>query len=883
MGYYSQWSIYSPNIHIRDLPTHLMTHLVYKSADLTKEGDVILGDSYADIEFLYPGADRNDQFLGSFGQLIKVKERQPELKAIISIGGWGRSEHFSTLASSKNGRIKLAKSAIQFMQKYQFDGIEIDWQFPIYRASSTKITSYRKEDAKHLNLLLAELKRQCEQLNIDCWIQAVLAPYSLEKPWDASLLSNSVDAIVVDVTRLPGDVGELAEPQSPLFAKEGERSVDTVINTMVGYGMKRDKIVMSIASFAVGWEGVPAKNNGFKQPHKTLSWGSWDSRSSGATGIYNQKNLTYFLATGEYKHYWNEFGKSDYVYNPDKYDGHFISYEGYKSIAAKTDYVKQNKLAGVAIIQLHHGDAALFNVFAQFHFVKSSYYKLIQFWQDNSAALIVLFQMLTVMVIGITVFILLHTKKTKESYLQKQQFKRIQYWMQSIEWPLLNVVTVAKHAQEKRLLRTEQVELLSKLSAEVLRPISSIISETTLKSSVNQGLKEVVDLQQIIQNVATLLAIENKRLLTWNKDVKARLLINPDKFQQFLFYICDYVNQQSSSKEAIVLNIVAINERLQLNVLLPLDTENNHVSHTRLNTLFHQAKLLGLTISFDKGERQLSVLISKDVFASSKYLDALIFKFDQKVMPISSLQIGEDKSEEHNEKQALVTQEGPKSIEEYSTLFTAITSFNMSAEPSKDIYKGLEQACQYFIDILQQDAKVNIIHHEHVVSKLGKETLISRHEILVNSDDVTVEVVTQQELSEAEQQLIQVLVYQTLMVQKAIQSLLKEPSILAELYELTRYKERIKYLKAESGYTGIYIQSLKEPRYISMRLRTIKQYFDDITLVQVHRSYLVNPKKVNRINAIAKLKFELELGTTKIPVSRTYIPMLKENFPHWFS
>ena len=68
-----------------------------------------------------------------------------------------------------------------------------------------------------------------------------------------------------------------------------------------------------------------------------------------------------------------------------------------------------------------------------------------------------------------------------------------------------------------------------------------------------------------------------------------------------------------------------------------------------------------------------------------------------------------------------------------------------------------------------------------------------------------------------------------------------------------------------------------------MRLRTIKQYFDDITLVQVHRSYLVNPKKVNRINAIAKLKFELELGTTKIPVSRTYIPMLKENFPHWFS
>ncbi|MDO6427270.1 glycosyl hydrolase family 18 protein [Thalassotalea sp. 1_MG-2023] len=884
IGYYSQWSIYSPNIHIRDLPTHLMTHLVYKSADLTKDGEVILGDSYADIEFLYPGADRNDRFLGSFGQLEKVKKRQPELKSIISIGGWGRSEHFSTMAASPSGRAKLAKSAIQFMKKYQFDGIEIDWQFPIYRASSKSITSYRKADGKHLNLLLEEIKRQCKQMNIDCWLQAVLAPYSLENSWDATLLSDNADVIVVDVTRLPGDIGELAEPQSALYAAQGERSVDSVVSTLTGYGIELKKIVISIASFAVGWEGVPAKNNGFKQPHQTLSWGSWDSKSSGATGIYNQKNLTHFLATGEYRHYWDEIGKTNYVYNPNKYGGHFITYEGYQAIAAKADYVKENHLAGVAIIQLHHGDAALFNVFDQFHFLKSRYYKLLQFWHENSGALLVLFQMLAVILIGIVLFVFWQNKKNNELYQQKQQFNRLQYWMQSIEWPLLNVVSLAKNAQERALLSSGQVESFAKLSSEVLRPISSIISETKLNSSVNQVFKEVVELQQIIQNVATLIELENNKRLTWNKNINTRLLVNPDRFQQFLFYLCDYVIHQTNANDNISLDITAEEQSIQLNVELLVNADTNQVSHTRLNTLFHQAKLLDLAISLDRGKGLLSVLINNDVIVNDEQHNSfLAFKFDQRCLHSSTGHSMEATVEQQALNSEMVSRESSAPIEEYSSLFAAITSFNMSAAPSKDIYKGLEQACQYFIDILKQEAKVQVFHHEQFVTKLGKESLTSQHEIIINSDDVTVEVITQEKLSEAEQQLIQVLVYQTLMVQKAIQSLLKEPSILAELYELTRYKDRIKYLKAESGYTGLYIQSLKEPRYISMRLRAIKQYFDDVALVQVHRSYLVNPKKVSKIKTIAKLKFELELGSVKIPVSRTYVPMLKEHFPQWFS
>ena len=67
MGYYAQWSIYSPNLHIQDLPLELMTHLVYQSADLTSEGVVVVGDPFADVEHLYPNTlIEQETILGSF-------------------------------------------------------------------------------------------------------------------------------------------------------------------------------------------------------------------------------------------------------------------------------------------------------------------------------------------------------------------------------------------------------------------------------------------------------------------------------------------------------------------------------------------------------------------------------------------------------------------------------------------------------------------------------------------------------------------------------------------------------------------------------------------------------------------------------------------------
>ena len=55
-----------------------------------------------------------------------------------------------------------------------------------------------------------------------------------------------------------------------------------------------------------------------------------------------------------------------------------------------------------------------------------------------------------------------------------------------------------------------------------------------------------------------------------------------------------------------------------------------------------------------------------------------------------------------------------------------------------------------------------------------------------------------------------------------IAKLAKQPQLLAELYELSSRIDKIKYVKADKGYSGIYEQNKRNPRFIVMRLKVIK-------------------------------------------------------------
>ena len=121
VGHYKSGSVYGPNYPIDEVPLDRLTHLIYHFADLTPEGDVILGDRFADVQKLYFDIEvKDDSFVGNFAKLILLKKQNPSLKTIISIGKWGSDKDYAAISATDEGRKKLAKSAVDFILQYGF-------------------------------------------------------------------------------------------------------------------------------------------------------------------------------------------------------------------------------------------------------------------------------------------------------------------------------------------------------------------------------------------------------------------------------------------------------------------------------------------------------------------------------------------------------------------------------------------------------------------------------------------------------------------------------------------------------------------------------------------------------------------------------------------
>ncbi len=72
-----------------------------------------------------------------YSRVTRLKRKQPGLKVWIAIGGWAMNDPgpyrttFSDLAKSESAQDAFFESLITFMQTYDFDGVDIDWEYPV--------------------------------------------------------------------------------------------------------------------------------------------------------------------------------------------------------------------------------------------------------------------------------------------------------------------------------------------------------------------------------------------------------------------------------------------------------------------------------------------------------------------------------------------------------------------------------------------------------------------------------------------------------------------------------------------------------------------------------------------------------------------------------
>jgi GH18 family chitinase len=88
--------------------------------------------THINYAFLIPKSDGTFETLPNAWKLEKVVQNahQHEVRVLISVGGWGWDAEFESMAADPETRAVFVDELFNFVDQYQLDGVDIDWEYP---------------------------------------------------------------------------------------------------------------------------------------------------------------------------------------------------------------------------------------------------------------------------------------------------------------------------------------------------------------------------------------------------------------------------------------------------------------------------------------------------------------------------------------------------------------------------------------------------------------------------------------------------------------------------------------------------------------------------------------------------------------------------------
>jgi chitinase len=365
VGYLASWGVRSKGTRIAELPGDQLTHIIYAFARVTDDGRLALGDPCTDIGQCNPATDtlRSTTAVpagGNFAELRRLKERYPSLKILVAAGGWTGSGRFSDVALTPESRQTFAQSAVDLvLRRYPglFDGIDIDWEYPVGGGLPTNAA--RPEDFQNCTLLLDELRRELDEQGARdgrpyLLTVATIAGPSAPRHFDLPNVARVVDWFNV-MTYDYHSGSKIAHFNAPLHTSTGDPTpgytVDSTVQRYIAAGVPRAKILVGLPFYGRVYGGVASTNDGLFQPAPGPVPDEWRSGTDYRAIVRrNPESLGFHRVM-------HPEARVPFLYNAAT--GTWITYEDSESVAGKVDYVRANGLGGVMIWEIGGDDGTL--------------------------------------------------------------------------------------------------------------------------------------------------------------------------------------------------------------------------------------------------------------------------------------------------------------------------------------------------------------------------------------------------------------------------------------------------------------------------------------------------------------------------------------------
>jgi len=343
VGYYAAWAAYSGFTPDR-IDAGKLTHINYAFANIGSDLKIALG---------YPDIDP-----ANISKLNALKQINPNLKTLISVGGWSWSGRFSDVALTEISRTAFADSCIDFIVKYGFNGIDIDWEYPVAGGLSTNVR--RPEDKNNFTLLMQKLRERMDARGIIDGKYYILSFSGAAGSWysnntELGILHQYVDYANVMTYDIHGPWYAYTDFNAPLYnnsdiSPQFKWSVDTSINTWLKAGFPKEKLIMGVPFYGYIYKAVANINKGLYQKY------------SGSSSISYENIAGNYLNAPGYIRYFHSDSMVPWLFNGST----FITYEDEQSMGLKAQYIKSKGLAGAMIWELSQDpDKVLLNALYQ--------------------------------------------------------------------------------------------------------------------------------------------------------------------------------------------------------------------------------------------------------------------------------------------------------------------------------------------------------------------------------------------------------------------------------------------------------------------------------------------------------------------------------------
>ena len=238
-------------------------------------------------------------------QIVDLRKQKPELKVLLSIGGWG-SGRFSEMAANDEYRRAFAADCDRVVKEFALDGIDIDWEYP---TSSMANISSSPDDTENFTLLMQDIRAA-----IGNGKELTLATVASARYIDFKAILPSVDFVNI----MAYDMASAPKHHSALYPSghSGDITSDGAVTAHLKAGVPPSKLVMGMPFYGRGGDGYPS----FQDYNKV---GNTDTQ-------YTEK--------------WDEVAQVPYL--ADKNDTLVFGFENPRSLAIKCQYILDKDLLG---------------------------------------------------------------------------------------------------------------------------------------------------------------------------------------------------------------------------------------------------------------------------------------------------------------------------------------------------------------------------------------------------------------------------------------------------------------------------------------------------------------------------------------------------------